>query len=391
MNAEIIAIGSELTCGARLDTNSRWLSEQLEGLGWTTTRHTTVADDRAAMVALFQEAVQRSRVVLVTGGLGPTRDDITRETLAEAVEQPLVEDADSLEHITSLFVKRGREMPARNHVQALRPEQAESLFNAQGTAPGILLNLSSPESTVAVMPGVPAEMFRMFREQVVPRLPGSSVVVKRSQLRTFGFGESDAEQRLGDLTDRGRNPEVGITASNAVISLSITARADSEADCDAMIAQASQEIRNCLGDAVFTEGQDDLPVVVGTLIASKKVRIALLEGTTTGGLLAHWLTADDSVAGCLTECKVAPGPVDFTDAATSLIEDGTCDFVLVSDASTMTDQDKMPHKKGRVAMFGRGVSTWSDVQMSGNLVIFRERAARHALNLLRLHLLKAST
>ena len=121
MKAEIIAIGSELTCGALLDTNSQWLSIELEGRGWTIQRHTTVADDRAAMIRIYQEAAKRSRMVLITGGLGPTLDDITRDTLAEAFNKPLIEDADSLHHIESLFQSRGREMPERNKVQALRP------------------------------------------------------------------------------------------------------------------------------------------------------------------------------------------------------------------------------------------------------------------------------
>ena len=392
MNAEIIAIGSELTCGARLDTNSKWLSEQMEGLGWKISRHTTVADDREAMVALFKAAVLRSRVVLITGGLGPTLDDITRETLAAAVDRSLVEDAESLQHITAIFANRGREMPERNRVQALLPEGAACIFNAQGTAPGILLELQDPESTIAVMPGVPAEMYRMFNERVVPQLPRSSVCVKRQMLRTFGFGESDAEQRLGDLTDRGRNPEVGITASQAVISLSITAQADSPSECDTMIAQAEASIRQALGDAVFARGDADLADVVGEEITARRLKIALLEGTTTGGLLAHWLSADEAVAARLTECRVITDhEFPTADEAESLLKNGTADYVLVSTAASVKENEGMLHKRGLVELHGSDQVEKEIIRVAGNLAIFRERAARHALNLLRLSFLKASS
>ncbi len=408
MKAEIIAIGSELTCGAQLDTNSQWLSGELEARGWTVQRHTTVADDREAMVRVYQEAAQRSRVVLITGGLGPTLDDITRDTLAEAFGQQLVEDEDSLRHIEALFSSRGRQMPERNRVQALRPEFASVLHNAHGTAPGILLELSTPVCTIGVMPGVPAEMRRMFHERLVHELPASDVFVRRSVIRTFGFGESDAERLLGDLTARGRNPEVGITASSAVISLSVTARAGSAAECESLAAAVRDQIREKLGDTVFGEGEIKLHHVVAGQLLHHDLKIALLEGPTTGGLIGQWLTETEQFASRLaysqlfpTLSSMVPNPssVSATNGAweralrehgKKLLTERTADFVLLSSPSTLTvDENGVSKQQGRVFVLGADIDQSQDVSMTGNLAVFRGRAARTALNQLRLHLLKA--
>jgi nicotinamide-nucleotide amidase len=408
MKAEIIVIGSELTCGAQLDTNSQWLSCELEARGWTVQRHTTVADDRDAMVRIYQEAAQRSRVVLITGGLGPTLDDITRDTLAEAFGQQLVEDEDSLRHIEALFSSRNRQMPERNRVQALRPEFASVLHNAHGTAPGILLQLSVPACTIGVLPGVPAEMRRMFHEQLVRELPISDVFVRRSVIRTFGFGESDAERLLGDLTARGRNPEVGITASDAVISLSVTARAGSEAECELLAAAVRDQIRERLGDAVFGEGEVELHHAVAGQLLSQDLKVALLEGPTTGGLIGQWLTETEEFAGRLAYSQLFPtslsmAPHHASSAETNgnweqalrehgekLLSQRTADFVLLSSPSTLTVNDSGVRKQqGSIVLLGADIDQSQDVSMTGNLDVFRSRAARMALNQLRLHLLNA--
>ena len=401
MKAEIIAIGSELTCGARLDTNSQWLSIELEARGWTVQRHTTVADDRAAMIRIYQEAAQRSRLVLITGGLGPTLDDITRDTLAEAFNQELIEDADSLQQIQTLFASRGREMPERNRVQALRPEQSISIPNAHGTAPGILMHLPDSECTIGVMPGVPAEMKRMFHEQLIGLLPISTVFVRRSTIRTFGHGESDVEQRLGDLTARGRNPEVGITASEAVISLSVTARAGSFEECETLATAVREDIRGRLGDAVFGDGDIELHQVVGKQLLQHHLKVALLEGSTTGGLIGQWLTETEDLASCVTYSRLFPTAKSILHEAISadsdwdaglrhraaqLLKDGIADYVILSSPAYLLEHDGVRMQQGSVIVVGSDLEVSQDVSMTGNLAIFRNRAARYALNHLRLHL-----
>ena len=401
MKAEVIAIGSELTCGARLDTNSQWLSRELEARGWTVQRHTTVADDREAMIRIYQEAARRSRVVLITGGLGPTLDDITRETLAEAFDQPLVEDAAALKHIQAMFESRGREMPDRNKVQALRPELAETVHNAHGTAPGILMELHDPESLIAVMPGVPAEMKRMFLEQLVNRLPLSEVFVQRTTIRTFGYGESDAERLLEGLTARGRNPEVGITASQAVITLSITSRAGSWDECCLLTEAVREQILSRLGEAVFGEGEQELYEVVADQLLLQSKSIALLEGAATGGLIGQWLTETNAYATTLRDCRLYPTREAMLAVAESssadwetvlrmeanrILKAGLADYVILSSPTELVEDQGVRKQQGSVVVLSQNLDESQDVTMTGNLAIFRNRAARCALNLLRLHL-----
>ena len=409
MHAEIIAIGSELTCGSKLDTNSQWLSRELESLGWTVTRHTTLSDDMDAIVDEFRAAATRAQVVLITGGLGPTLDDITRDALAVAFHQPLIRDAESVKQIEALFVARGRIMPERNHRQADRPERSAGLPNSCGTAPGILMTVESAHGAtclLAAMPGVPAEMRPMYEKQVRPQLLDSSMVLCRRVIRTFGYGESEAERMLGDLTARGRNPEVGITASEAVISLWVTSRAASTVVAEQMCEETMHLIRERLGESVYAEGNAELHEVVADLLSCRHQRMALLEGSTTGGLLSLWMTENEQLSSVVDHAIVVTGnwaslagqqarnenmtgsadwPQVASLTATSVLNSHLVDYVLL--ASPFEDylsDSGVSVRRGHVAVAARGVFQVFDASMSGNLAIFRQRAARTALNRLRL-------
>ncbi len=399
MFAEILAIGSELTCGARLDTNSQWLSRELEALGWTVVRHTTLADTLSDLIAELRAAASRSQILLITGGLGPTLDDLTREALAEAFQQPLIRDAESVRRIQSLFAARGRTMPERNVCQADRPELSEAIPNDCGTAPGILMQIRQPHSDqhclIAAMPGVPAEMKPMFLQSIRPRLPSSGLQLCRKVIRTFGYGESEAERLLRDLTARGRNPEVGITASEAVISLWISARSPSLESAQQLCQETEDAIRESLGRAVYGEGDVELHEVVTGLLQLQKARVALVEGSTTGGLLAQWFTEHPAAETVLEQATVLPGnwsgsglkhwPAVAQDAANGMLKNVNAGYLLfTSPFEDQLNEAGVHVRRGLVAVASADKFHTFDVSMTGNLAIFRQRAARTALNQLRL-------
>ncbi|QDT06499.1 Putative competence-damage inducible protein [Rubripirellula lacrimiformis] len=261
LTCEIVSIGDEMTSGARLDTNAQWLSRRMGELGVTVQFHSTVGDTLDDNINVFRIAASRADLVVATGGLGPTRDDLTRESLAAVVGQPLEMRESAMKHIESMYSRRNREMPERNRVQAMFPVGSDEIFNPQGTAPGIDLmvpqNGRSP-SRIFALPGVPAEMVRMFDDTVAPRvmaIAGGGSRIRHAVMKFFGTGESDMEQRLGEMISRDRQPRVGITVSAATISLRITATADTDEICDGMIAETRREILQRVPEFYFGDGE----------------------------------------------------------------------------------------------------------------------------------------
>jgi len=295
MRAEIISIGDEITSGQRLDTNSQWLSQQLRLLGHQVVYHTTVANDLEANTEVFRHAMQRTDIVIATGGLGPTADDLTREALSRALGKRLELHEPSLEYISQLFARRGRKMPPRNKVQAMFPQGSRPIANPHGTAPGICVEVprqGTPPCILIALPGVPAEMIEMWELSVQAILrekcPSAHILVNCC-IKCFGAGESHVEGMLPDLIRRGRNPSVGITVSQATISLRIIAQGTSEEECRELIEADVATIHQSLGDLVFGEGEDELEDVVMRLLKKRDATLASLEWG-TDGLLAMWLS-----------------------------------------------------------------------------------------------------
>ena len=291
MKAEIIAIGSELVSGQALDTNSQWLSRALGALGVAVHFHTTLSDDLDENIAAFGIAAGRAGLVIVSGGLGPTQDDLTREALAKAARVGLVEDAGSLAAIEAMFASRNRAMPERNRVQALVPDGAEPLPNRVGTAPGVWATVAG--ARFAALPGVPSEMKVMFDEQVLPRLrrlglAGRAVIHQKINL--FGRGESDIEAEALDLTARGRRPEVGITVSDGTISFRVTGEGADEAEARRLIEPTLALIRARFAHLIVGEGSEDVADAVVAELARAGATLATAESC-TGGLIARSITA----------------------------------------------------------------------------------------------------
>ncbi len=298
MRAEVIAIGDEITTGQRLDTNSQWLSQRLTELGIEVAFHTTVGDELADNIAVFRAAIQRADIVVATGGLGPTADDLTRDAIAAATDTKLWRDAASLAHIERLFKVRGREMPERNSVQADFPEGAVPIPNEHGTAPGIEMIVTREGRSpceVFALPGVPVEMHEMWQASVATRinlLRSDQTVIRHRRIKCFGTGESQLEAMLPDLIQRGREPKVGITVSDATITLRITATGCDEPTCLCAIEPVVAVIRESLGELVFGEEEDELEHVVMRLLAERGQTLAVAEWA-TAGRITRWLSALD--------------------------------------------------------------------------------------------------
>ena len=296
MHAEILAIGDEITSGQLLDTNSQWLSQRLEELGVRVLFHSTVGDELGPCAEVFRRAIDRADVVVATGGLGPTADDLTREALAQAAERELQLNQDALEHIRAMFARRNWPMPPQNELQAMFPTGSRVVGNPHGTAPGIDLQVPRPQRTpcrVICLPGVPAEMVEMWHDSVAATIGdfvGRQRVIRRRRINCFGAGESRIESMLPDLIRRGRRPTVGINASKATIILRIAAEGDTEEECLAAIEPTVATIRQCLGSLVFGEEDEELQHAVVRLLRENKTTLATVE-CGTPGLVAEWLAA----------------------------------------------------------------------------------------------------
>lgn len=292
-NAAILSVGDELTLGQTLDTNSQWLADQLIGVGALTIEHATVPDDAAAVADALRRLAAGADVVIVTGGLGPTLDDLTRRGLALAMGGALVEDATALGQIRAWFAKAGRDMPEPNRAQAQRPEGAHCLENTAGTAPG--LHGAVGKSDVFCLPGPPREMREMFERSVLPRLhPPPGRAIRTRALHCFGLGESDIAVRLGELMDRTRNPLVGTTVSRGIVTCRIrhqTNRARQQAANGPVdpITDTERLIRDRLGPYVFGADGDTLPSVVLDELKRRGETLAVVESC-TGGLLGTLIT-----------------------------------------------------------------------------------------------------
>ncbi len=291
MPAILLSIGDELTLGQTVDTNAAWLSAQLASRGIDTLRHETVPDDRPAIVDAIARAADQADLLIATGGLGPTDDDLTRFALADVMGVALELDPSALHDIDAFFRGRGKTMNRRNRVQAMCPVGATLLANPAGTAPGIHVRLGKNRPCDAYfVPGVPREMHALWDQHIAPALPAAGRTILTARLNTFGKGESDVAAMLGELMARDRNPLVGTTVSAGIVSARIRSTFDHADEARRQLDATIQRVEAALGELVFSRDEVELAPVVGERLKARRQTVATAESC-TGGLVAQMLTA----------------------------------------------------------------------------------------------------
>lgn len=290
MRAEIIAVGTELLLGQIANTNAQYLSNQLALEGVSVYYHQVVGDNQDRLQQVLTLAHSRSELIVLTGGLGPTDDDLTRESLAAFLHRQLLLDADELERLREFFAQLGKEMPINNQKQAMRIEGGQFLPNPRGTAPGQYVEADGHH--YFLLPGPPTEMRPMVEEQLIPILRavlGRDVTIRSRVLRMFGIGESAMEMEVADILNQQTNPTIAPLASEGEVTLRITARAASEEAAFALIAPAEHQLRQRLGKYIYGTDGETLPVAIGNRLKFRGQTLSLAESC-TGGLVASMIT-----------------------------------------------------------------------------------------------------
>ncbi len=319
MKAEIISVGTEILLGEIVDTNASWIAARLPALGLDLYYKSVVGDNLDRIVDTIERGLQRSDVLIMTGGLGPTDDDLTREGIAAALgEEPFI-DEDMARALRAFFEGRGLGFPERNLKQASLIASASAILNPRGTAPGWWVEKTLPDSGdryIVAMPGVPQEMYRMWEKEVTPRLleiAGGDVLVTRV-LKTVGMGESMIDEQLSPLSKGSENPSIGIYAKQDGVYARIAAKAPTADAARELIAPVEEEARRILGEIVWGADDDTLEGAILSMMRERGLKLATMESC-TGGLLASSLTdvegsSEAYLGGYVTyatEMKVALG------------------------------------------------------------------------------------
>ncbi len=408
MRAEILSVGDEVVSGQIEDTNSAWLSQRLLDLGIPVGEHVAVGDEEKEIADAVRVAASRAAVVVVTGGLGPTHDDVTREAVAAAAGAELVLHPPSLDHIKDIFASRGMEMPLSNERQADIPRGGDVLPNATGTAPGFRVRVGAAD--VFVLPGVPSEMKDMFDAEVVPLLPRAGCAFAVRILRCFGMSESLIAETLAAGLERDSAVRLAFLPSEGIISVKFTACAVSREAAEERLRPLAERTRELLGGVVFGEGDDTLELAAARLLESQGKTLALAESC-TGGLVAARLTDVPGISRWFLEGVVAysneakvrllgvePGPLGTAGAVSEEVARAMAEGVrrragadvgvgITGIAGPSGGTLEKPVGTVHVAVATAAGTVHRKLALRGARAVVKDRAAKHALNLLRLELL----
>ena len=409
MRCEILAVGTELLLGQIVDTNSAWIGGQLALAGIDSHFQTKVGDNQARIVGCLRQALERSDAVIVCGGLGPTQDDITRESIAEVMGVPLERDEAMGEAIRAQFARRKRHFAENNLRQADRPRGARFIDQMPGTAPGLLCPVG--DKVVYAVPGVPHEMREMVEGTVLPdlrRRMGASAIIRSRVLRSWGESESGLAEMLAEriaALDAAGNPTLAFQASGIEgLKIRITAKADSEAAAEALIAEEEARVRAIVGDAIFGVDDTNMEAAVLELLRGRGLTLAVAESV-TGGLVTARLTdvpgASDVLRGGIVayasdvkfrHLGVPEGPVICAECAMAMAAGvrerlGADVGIATTGVAGPTEQEGKP-----VGLVYVGVALGEEVEarevrLPGDRQRVRQYGVISVLNLLRLRLI----
>lgn len=405
MRAEILSIGTEILLGHITDTNAPYLARFLAELGIDLFHISQVGDNEQRVTETLRHAWDRADVIIMTGGLGPTEDDVSREAIIALLDEQPVVNTDYLEQLRSFFGSRGVVMPESNVKQAWLIPSAQPLANPIGTAPGWYVERDG--HIIIAMPGVPREMYRMWEEQALPRLrPLSGQTLFTRILRVTGLGESTVEERLGDMI-HWTNPTLATYAKVDAVDVRISAKAVTQAEAETILAPAETEARALLGKHVFGAGTQTLAQVVGGLLTARSWQLGVLESC-TGGLFANLITDRPGSSAYMrggivtyaTDIKVMMGVSQATIDTSGVISDETALAMAhaarerlaadvgvgITGVAGPDEQDGHPVGEVHLAVSSPLGETVRTVRLPGDRADVKRRAAFAALDLLRLHL-----
>lgn len=405
MKAAILTIGDELTCGYRLDTNSQAISRRLATVPLDVILHLTVEDDTEAIHKGLRTALDAAGVVIATGGLGPTEDDLTRQAIASYFSLELVEDAGALARIRERFARRGRGMPESNRVQAQVPAGSTIIYNDRGTAAGFYLPADGKH--LFVTPGIPYEMEGMLEEFILPHLrelAGAGHHVRRAALKVYGLPESEINERVRHMLARGRNPLLGLLPHRGTITVEVVAAAATPHKAETLLATDLAALRAELGRYIISEDGRDLPQVVADLLVERGLTIATAE-LGTGGLVAARLTEPEGNERWFRRSAVVdeeiasldkPRGGNLADEETALTMASTARYAASSDigvgvgavAIPKDGTPQRPYGAIHIAVNLRGHMICRRLSFNGDRARVREWAADGALALVRLWVLR---
>ncbi|HWO41462.1 MAG TPA: CinA family nicotinamide mononucleotide deamidase-related protein [Candidatus Eisenbacteria bacterium] len=332
-NAEIVAIGSELLLGQIVDTNSAWIAQRLSALGVDLFFKSVVGDNPVRMKDVIARALERADVVITSGGLGPTQDDLTREIVAEVTGRRLVLDSELLDQVEAHFRRRGRTMTPNNRRQAYIPEGAIAVKNPNGTAPAFIVE--DARAVVFCLPGVPVELKWLFEHEVEPYLRRKfnlAEVIHYRVVKIVGVGESAVDDRIGHLIATSSNPTVGVLAHPGQVDVRIAAKAADKNEALKLIAPLEAEVRAVFGRAVFGIDDETIEQVVGRLLRERNKTVAVYEDVTCGQLADRLQSGagDRFVAGFIVNTEEALNGILVDDRESRRGRDPTADPELLT-------------------------------------------------------------